>query len=978
MRTKLRGLAVVALLGFVFPQGVRGATPSEQGKAEAGPPARSRAQIEADWLRQDVVRNLPPGHNLPVVRPEEDAPGACDGVRNGKYGFHTALEKEPWWQVDLLKSLPLEEVLIFNRCDGSQGRALQLRVLLSDDGETWDKVYRHDGSMFLGHGDNKPLSVKLTGKKARLLRIQLPGETYLHLDEVEIYQPGGRRNIALRKPATESSASPWSTKSTMVSVLDETAAKPGTQQSEQETPEPAYPIAEVVRRGLLLAESLRKLGAEVAPELETLQGVAARAGECPEDLPGELRRDLYFQARWAVRKMALANPLLDFDDLVLVKRTPAWFTVSPGSRTYTHMCDQYYGWFSRPGGGLFVLEDFKSDAPRLRCLTEQLPPGNIIRPEISYDGSKVLFAHAKHYPDVHGMVDKLDKSKIPEDAFYHLYEMRLDGTGLRRLTRGKYDDFDGRYLPTGDIVFLSTRRGQHIQCGRQSAQATIGTELGDSYVRCGGGPYRPVAVYTLHVMDADAENLRQISPFEMFEWTPSVAHDGRILYARWDYIDRINMPYMSLWSTLPDGTGARAVFGNYTRSPHCMFEPRAIPNSDKLVFTASAHHGNTAGSLVLLDLSKGFDGDRPMTRLTPEVPFPEIEAWPNTYFANPYPLSEEHYLVTWSNKPLTNPGDGAGTAAMGIYLFDAFGNLDLIYRDPAISCMYPLPIRARPKPPQLAPVAKHDAKEEGQMLVLDVHEGLATVPRGTIRKLRVVGVPAKTHPTMDYPKMGLTRDDPGKFVMGTVPVDEDGSAHFRVPSGVIFFLQALDERGMAVQTMRSATYVQPGQRYTCVGCHEPRNTAPPNGFAAAVGREPSKIRPGPEGSWPLDFQALVQPVVRTHCVGCHKPGAEGAEFDLTAEKSYDSLVGYGEPSLAAHVMSRYRQGFSTAGACAAKMSPLVALIDGGHYDVKLAADDWERLTTWMDTYGQRLGSFSEDQEDRLLELREKMAAMLAD
>jgi len=172
--------------------------------------------------------------------------------------------------------------------------------------------------------------------------------------------------------------------------------------------------------------------------------------------------------------------------------------------------------------------------------------------------------------------------------------------------------------------------------------------------------------------------------------------------------------------------------------------------------------------------------------------------------------------------------------------------------------------------------------------------------------------------------------------------------------------------------------VQPGQRYTCVGCHEPRNTAPPNALATAAGREPSEIAPGPEGSWPLDFQTLVQPVMERQCVRCHKPGEEGAKFDLTAAKSYDSLVGYGEPSLATHVMSRYRQGFSTAGACAARASPLLKLIDGRHYDVKLAPHDWNRLVTWIDTYAQRQGSFSEDQQHRLIELREKMAALLAD
>ena len=941
-----------------------GATP------EAHPPVRPRQQIEADWLRQDVVRSLPAGHNNPAVLPQQDAPGACDGVKNGKYGFHTSQEERPWWQVDLLQSTALDELLIFNRCDGSQQRATQLAVLLSDDGQAWKEAYRHDGTLFLGHDDNQPLSVRVNGAKARYVRIQLPGNTYLHLDEVEIYQPNGRRNIALRKPATQSSASPWSTKSTMVPVTEEVA------QPLQPAVEPNYPIGQVIQRGLLLAESLRELGADVDDDAKILEQIAGLFEQSPDDLTGHFKRDLYFRARWAVRRMTLANPLLDFDDLLLVKRTPARFTTSPTSRTYTHMSDQYYGWFSRPGGGLCVLEGFKTDSPRLRCLTEDFPPGNIIRPDVSHDGRKVLFAFCRYFPDVHGIVDKLDKSKIPEEAFYHLYEMNLDGTGLKRLTQGKYDDFDGRYLPSGEIVFLSTRRGQYVQCGKQSAEQTIGSEQGDCYVRCGGGPYRPVAVYTLHVMDSEGGNPRQISPFEMFEWTPSVDHAGRIIYSRWDYIDRRNMPYMSLWSTMPDGTNAQALFGNYTPNPHCMFEPRAIPNSRKIVFTASAHHANTAGSLVLLDPNKGSDGDAPMKRLTPEVPFPEIEAWPNTYFVNPFPFSEEHYLVTWSDQPLMNPGQPAGAAAMGIYLFDAFGNLDLLYRDPTISSMYPLPIKSRPKPPKISTVARWDDRQEGQMLLLDVYQGLETIEPGTISRLRIVGVPPKTHPTMNFPVMGMTADDPGKFVIGTVPVEPDGSAFFRVPSGTIFFMQALDEQGKAVQTMRSATYVQPGQKYTCVGCHEPRNTAPPNVYPTATRREPSKITPGPQGSWPLDFQALVQPVVDKHCVECHQEGAEGAEFDLSPEKSYESLVNYGQPSLKTHVTTRYRQGFSTAGACAAKMNPLVALLEKGHYEVQLADDQWQRIITWMDTYGQRLGSFSEDQEQRLQQLRQEMTSML--
>ena len=187
-----------------------------------------------------------------------------------------------------------------------------------------------------------------------------------------------------------------------------------------------------------------------------------------------------------------------------------------------------------------------------------------------------------------------------------------------------------------------------------------------------------------------------------------------------------------------------------------------------------------------------------------------------------------------------------------------------------------------------------------------------------------------------------------------------------------FFVQALDSAGMAVQTMRSATYVQPGEQATCVGCHEPRNTAPPNVLPVAARREPSRIELGPEGSWPLDFQALVQPVLQQHCVECHRPSAEGAKFDLTAERSYDSLVDYGSPSLRSHVQRRYNEGRSTAGACAARTNPLWRLLDAGHYNVELGASDRQRLIIWMDTYGQRRGSFDATQEERLRELRREM------
>lgn len=907
-------------------------------------PANRREAIEADWLLQERAKAAQPGNATPA----EDALGACDGVKDGKWGFHTAGETEPWWQVDLGQSVPLDRVVVYNRCDAAD-RAMGIRLLLSDDRASWHEAGRHTGAPFYGVTDGRPLTFALHGQRARYVRLQLPGFGFLHLDEVEVYgTQAPDRNLALWQPAEQSSVSAWSVRHD----------RPG---AAANLP---LPVEDVVARGRRLAADLRAAGVDVRRELAVLDSVGAAA---PRATSPAQRRSLYLRARWAIRQMAFRNPLLNFDRLVFVKRVPG---------SFSHMSDQHYGWWSRPGGGVFVLEGLRSGNPTARCLTARLPQGSCTGPDLSYDGRKILFAYCRYYPHVAGLPNKVDKEKLPEDAFYHIYEVNVDGTGLRQLTRGRYDDFDPRYLPNGDIVFLSTRRGQFVQCSQATAEATVRATLPDSYVRCGGDAWRPVAVYTLHVMDARGERIRPISPFENFEWTPSVASDGRILYARWDYVDRDNMPYMSLWATNPDGTNPQAVYGNFTHRPHCIFEARSVPGSRKILFTASGHHSITGGSLVLLDPDRGADGPEPLTRLTPEVCFPEIEGWPSSYYASPYPLSERYYLTAWSPVGLNSQGGLNPPNALGLYLYDAFGNLELIYRDPEITSMYPIPLRARPKPPAIATSVAWQGRQEGRFLLLNVYQGLRGVATGSVKRLRIVGVPAKTQPNMNSPVMGLTQDDPGKFIVGTVPVEADGSAYFRVPSGVGVFFQALDAKGRAVRTMRTLTYVQPGQTLSCVGCHEPRNSTPGNAYPVAASRQPSPITIGPDGSWPLRFDRLVQPVLDRRCVSCHQPGAAGARVDLTPPNAYASLVAYGNPSLRDYVLTRYRQGNSPANDGAALTSPLLRLLESGHAGVRLDEDDVERLVSWMDTYGQVRGSFSDDQEARLVQLRAQLSDLL--
>ena len=247
------------------------------GADDAAPPP-TREQIEADWLRQDVVRNVA------AVTPEEDAAGACDGVKNGKWGFHTALQDNPWWQIDLGEMRPLGHLVIYNRCDHTAGRAAQLAVLLSEEGQDFEPAYQHDGTMFLGQPDGKPLTIKLDGKPARYVRLQVPGNNCLHLDEVEIYLAGAGENVALGRPATQSSVCEWSTR--------KATAHGG-----------SYPTSIVVQQGLRLAASLQRLGEmnvaaqpaagqglSYADEIETLHQIQAAVEQLPASHRGAAAR----------------------------------------------------------------------------------------------------------------------------------------------------------------------------------------------------------------------------------------------------------------------------------------------------------------------------------------------------------------------------------------------------------------------------------------------------------------------------------------------------------------------------------------------------------------------------------------------------------------------------------------------------------------------------------------------------------------
>lgn len=907
-----------------------------------------RRLVEEDWL-QALVR---------PVTTQSDAAGGCDGVKNGRYGFHTGHGANPWWQVDLGAVVPIGRVVVYNRLDYEPGlhNADNLRILTSDDGKRWTARFDNGGRHFGGMTGAPPLEVKFApgDLEARFVRLQAPSEQplFFHLDEVEVYGPGtDGKNLALGRPADQSSLSPWST------------AKITTRADE-------YPTATCIQRARRLAADLRRSGVDVSEFLRDLEAVEADLRALQADAPDRQQRGLYLRTRRIVRRLAFSNPLLQFDRLLFVKRFC--------QETYPDVCLNHMPWVSRPGGDICILAkpfDPPGSGQRVRSiLNGALGPGHVHGMDLWFDGDRVVFgyARARNGEPPPGWLDRrtnFDLRRNEEPT--HLYEVAIDGRSLRQLTRGEWSDLDPTYAPNGDIVFVSERCGTSLQCNEYDKDETS----------C-----------NLYVMRSDGSGIRRMSVNKDGDYLPHTLDDGTIVYTRWEYHERSFAYIQSLWTIRPDGTSADALFKQHFANPWALEDARSIPGSHRLVAIAAGHHTLAAGPLVIVDPAMGINEPRGIRIVTPGVKPPEggMDGVPvhgggvvdyRGYYATPWALSEKYFLVSYAygNRPTGGPAPEVDPTGYALYLVDVFGNKELIYRDPAISCFVPIPLRSRPRPP-VWPEQIEPAMDFATCAVSDITYGCEGIAPEQVAYLRIaepIGWPydnrygghryVEDHHVQKpsgEPKIPNENWTPVR-VLGDVPVAADGSVTFRVPVDTAVYFQLLDKDRMELRRMRSFISFQPGETRGCVGCHETRALtarAETKPMRPAQADAPFRMIPPPWGNRAISFLRDVQPVLDRHCVRCHgglKPDG-GLDFSggLT---SFDLAVpDYGYNRAYVTIMTRGLAACSPARKQDADITmPLdygshrsrliTALTDEHHRDeVALQAEDRLRLAMWID------------------------------
>ena len=739
--------------------------------------------------------------------------------------------------------------------------------------------------------------------------------------------------------------------------------------------------AEWVRTERLLRRQTGEAQPQAAERRVKLSVLKKRLDEVTE----KNAEGLYLDVRALKRECLLGDAQVDFQSILCIDNPYV-----NGSEAYheirhrTENCATY-------GGRMLVLDGLGPDAGVRRLAPQDGTPAAFWRPDLSFDASRILFC-----------------MKLTNEPAYHLYETGVDGTGTRQITKGDYNDLDPIYTPEGGIVFSTSRCNQFLRCG-------------DSKFR----------MFILARCDREGKNIYFISANNEADFTPAMLPDGRILYTRWEYVDREVNRLQSLWTVSPDGTGATAYWGNQSYWPDMQLNARPIPGTPRVLLHAPGHHACYDGPLAVIDPTEGMNYPDGVYNLTPHIPWAEVGSGPRDKpynddfsaplcyraFQTPFPVSKDLFLVSARTGQSNVLGRDPEPGCFKLFLMDYDGNMELLYTGEH-NILHAQPVRARPRPPVLTSTVKWPGKmgnadqkpEDALLHSADIYEG-TTIPRGLVKALRVMEIGSVTYSdcagwrssmreSEPYRKVGalplsasqlpgspaisFVYDEGVKRILGTVPVEADGSVYFKIPAVRSVFFQLLDEQGRCLQTMRSFTHSMPGEVRGCVGCHETSRVAPPPAATLAMRRGASTLEPPPWWDETVGFPRFVQPVLDASCIRCHgreKPKA-GLDFTHRAEPGrtiswpYVQLVFGKDPKDLADSVKKtiagplfpYHAYPNPAWKVISQdtvVPPMTAMsyrskliqiaTSGKHHDVKVTALEEARLVAWVDALCPYLG-----------------------
>ena len=626
------------------------------------------------------------------------------------------------------------------------------------------------------------------------------------------------------------------------------------------------------------------------------------------------------------RAILLANPLLNGDKILTVR-------YQLGNRDRRAMAPelgtQSNNWSNQESAR---RKGFNADSVELSNLRDEVQIRTIYKPDntssiadlkLHWDGDRAMF------------------TQTMSDNRWNVFEVKLNNGDCKKLIDNPEPDlefYDGTYLPDGRIIANSNIGYQGVPCVN------------------GSDPVGNMVLYT-----PQSKNLRRLTFDQDANWNPVIMNNGRVMYTRWEYTDLTHYYTRIVMNMNPDGTEQKALYGSGSMFPNSTFDVQPLPGyASAFVGIISGHHGVArSGRLILFDPAKARKGAAGMLQEIPHRNRPIVEevkdrlvdgVWPQ--FIKPSPLNDTYFLVAAK----LDKND-----LWGIYLVDKFDNVTCLHKMEGEGYISPIAVRKTVTPPAIPDRVKLDDKQ-ATVFIQDIYEGegLKGIPRGTVKSLRLHAYEyAYVQTQSDHNWHGIQSGWDIKRMLGTVPVEEDGSVIFKIPANTPVSIQPLDKDGVAVQWMRSWLTGQPGEIVSCVGCHEDQNQIVIPKRVIASQKAPHALTPPEGGPRSFTFDLEVQPILDRACIACHN--GEGKAFDLRGGKKDNR--GYGTSYLNLHPYV-HRQGGEGDMVVLypyeyhPNTSELVRLLKKGHYNVQLTDAEWRKIYNWIDYNAPDKGYFN--------------------
>ncbi len=628
------------------------------------------------------------------------------------------------------------------------------------------------------------------------------------------------------------------------------------------------------------------------------------------------------------KAILLGNPLLDADKIVAVRYklgSTARQAMAPSLGTQANnWSNQESARRSGFDAEIVELSNLRGDMQMKSIFKPIVPDASIADLRMHWDANRVMFTT---------LMGENDKR-------WNVYEVKLDGTGCKKLIENEEPDlefYDGTYLPDGRIIANSNIGYQGVPCVS------------------GDDPVGNMVLYT-----PEQKNLRRLTFDQDANWNPVVMNNGRVMYTRWEYTDLTHYYSRIVMHMNPDGTENKALYGSGSMFPNSTFDIQPLPgHGSAFVGIISGHHGVArSGRLIIFDPTKGRKNVQGMVQEIPHRNRPIQElikdelvngVWPQ--FVKPTPLNDKYFLVAAKLDP---------QSLWGLYLVDIYDNVTCLMQAEGEGYISPILVKETKTPPAIPDRVKLNEKE-ATIFIQDIYEGegLRGIPRGTVKELRLHAYEyAYVKTRSDHNWHGIQSGWDIKRLLGTVPVEEDGSAIFKVPANTPISIQPIDKDGVAVQWMRSWVTGQPGEVVSCIGCHEDQNQIPIPKRVMASQKAAAPLKAPEGGVRSFTFDLEIQPILDRACIACHN--GEGKAFDLRGGKK--DKLGYGTSYLNIHpyvhrqggegdmvILQPYEYHPNT--------SELVRILKKGHHNVKLTDAEWLKLYNWIDYNAPDKGYF---------------------